>query len=156
MLLFSLSLKITRRRLLITGGAGAVLTALGGGLALKNASLASAIRRTARNRLKGVTVDAAVLNRYAVDFARHEANYLLRRDVAAALRLQAATLNMTLRYAMPARLRIRLEDFEGHLLSPLLLGSNFFSEEHPPAKLEYYDYPDPATLKCANPLARFD
>lgn len=152
---FALNLKLTRRNLLIAGAGGALI-ALGGGLYFRNASLASAIRRTARNRLKGVNVDAADLDRYIADFARYRAHYLLRRDVTAALRLQGWTLNMLLRPAMPKGVRIQLEDFEGQLLGPLLLGSNFFNEATPPAKLEYYGFPDPASLKCANPLARFD
>ncbi|MEZ5895661.1 MAG: hypothetical protein R3C51_04605 [Parvularculaceae bacterium] len=146
---------ITRRQAMIGGGAAGAV-ALTGAAVVATSVLAGAVARIVRNRLPGVEISRADLDRYVADFAAARAPFLREKATQIVLRGQSFFLNGAVRAMLPRDARRKLLSFEGQILTPLLLGSNFFLEDEPPAKLEYFAYPDPQTLKCANPLARYD
>ena len=147
-------MKKLNRRQLIIGSCIAVL--LGGGAIVGGYELKSAVVSIVRRRLGQTSIAAEDLDRFVADLTENRQDLLNSTRAKMVIRGRAFFLNGAFRWLMSKNMRHKLDSFEGHILTPLLLGSNFFESEAPPERLEYRQFPDPWALGCANPLARFD
>jgi hypothetical protein len=152
-------MRLSRRTLLVGGGAVAAVTGLvGGAVVAKNVDPAeSLIRAVLRDRFPDIQVTEDDLSRFAGDYLTHkvaqEEIWLLR--VAGSM--PGISLSDQLRGRLPSHMRDKLAAFENSVMNMFLLSTDFFLRglEAGPV-VSYVAYADPLVNPCMNPLARFD
>lgn len=137
----------TRRRLLWTGGAGALLLAGITGCSGRDGALLRWLDGLARESAPGAPLPREAAQRLLATVERFE---LLRNDSlrwAAAVKAHAPWL-----VARIPPIAAALDHVERGVVTELLLGSGFFAADRPPtAPLDYY----PTQPACLNPFARY-
>lgn len=152
-------MRLSRRALLVGGGAVAAITGLvGGGVLVKNIDPAEAlIRAVLRDRFPDIQVTEDDLSRFAGDYLTHkvapEEIWLLRLAGS----VPGVSLSHQLRDRLPGGVRNKLAAFENSVMNMFLLSTDFFlrGPEAGPV-VSYVAYADPLVNPCMNPLARFD
>lgn len=145
-------MKISRRNLLIAGGAIGIVPTMVAGRAL-----ARSPKEIIVDHLRAVTgntrMPTANLEQFADVFTAVRRPMLGTRFDAALVIMDNPWAKMML----PPKRRISYNNFERTLLTDFLFSTDFFtSGERDLEQMAYQGYVDPYTSGCSNPLARFD
>lgn len=145
-------MKLTRRNLLIAGGAIGIVPTFIAGRALARSPrevIISHLRETTGNR----KISLANLEQFAD-------KYILVRRPQLGAKFDAAMVIMDNPWSkalLPPGRRLVYDGFERHLLTDFLFSTDFFSTAGRDFKaMQYQDFADPYTTGCRNPLANFE
>ncbi len=151
-------MRLSRRALLVGGGAVAAVAGLVGVAVAKNVDPAeSLIRAVIQDRFPDRQVTEDDLSSFAGDYLTHK----VAPDDLWLLRLAGSmpdlSLSDQLRGRLPGHVRDKLSAFENSVMNMFLLSTDFFlrGPEAGPV-VSYVAYADPLVNPCMNPLARFD
>ncbi|WP_300972951.1 hypothetical protein [Sphingomonas sp. LHG3406-1] len=145
-------MKLSRRNLLIAGGAVGILPAFIAGRAL-----ARSPKEIIVDHLRAVTGNTTIPTANLEQFAD---TYVAVRRPAFGRKFEAAMVimdNPWSRGLLPSGRRVVYEGFERSLLTDFLFSTDFFtSAGRDFQRMTYQAYADPYSVGCRNPLARFE
>lgn len=144
---------ISRRALLVGGGALVVVPPLGiAGRAVATAPEASIVRGI-RDRLPGLQVSDEDMLLFATEFTKRNEPFSGRSFDAAMVVLDNPWMESLLTQSM----RIKFDWFVRGMMTDFLFSTDLFTSANGEVSAaQYVQYADPYQLGCRNPLARFD
>lgn len=152
-------IRLSRRALLISGAAGAVVVGTGvAGISDTQTSTAeSMIRAVIRDRFPDIRMSDEDFSRFTADYLTYTTRKERRWLVRLAGWLPGLGTDDTLRASLPAAVQRRLVAAEDDIMHVFLMSTDFFlrqTEDGP--TVSYLAYGDPLVNPCTNPLASFD
>jgi hypothetical protein len=152
-------IRLSRRALLISGAAGAVVAGTGlAGIGVAQASTTeSMIRAVIRDRFPDIRMSDEDFNRFTADYLTYTTVEGRRWLVRLAGWMPGLGTDDTLRASLPAAVQRRLVAAEDDIMHVFLMSTDFFlrqPEDGP--TVSYLAYGDPLVSPCSNPLASFD